>query len=245
MAHAPNQNTSASLAARWDALARARPDVTHMAPYMTYLVFLTLAFVFPPKYEWAAIVIRGVIPLIVLWTLRNHLPNWGKPHWHLAVPAGIFAAWGWMAGQYLFDSLGWGGRLPLFPGDKTVTDPRTLIGAQDLFFTTVTLRITVAVITVPIVEEIFWRAFLLRAMIDWDNFDRIPLGKFTWISFLGTSLLSTLQHPDNWGVSILCWMFFNALFYWKPSISFIVIVHGVTNLALYLHVIRVADWSFW
>ena len=97
----------------------------------------------------------------------------------------------------------------------------------------------------PVVEELFWRAFLLRALIDWHNFDRIPLARFTWVSFLGTSLISTFQHPDNWGVSILCWMAFNAVFYWTRSILCLVLLHGVTNLILYLIVLRVDDWSFW
>ena len=104
---------------------------------------------------------------------------------------------------------------------------------------------TVACTAVPVVEELFWRAFLLRALIDWQNFERIPLGTFTWLSFLGTAAISTLQHPDNWGVSVLCWMAFNAVFYWTRSILCLVLLHGFTNLALYLMVLRVGDWAFW
>ena len=54
-----------------------------------------------------------------------------------------------------------------------------------------------------------------------------------------------VQHPDNWGVSVLCWMFFNGIFYWTRSILCLVILHGVTNLALYAYVVRYADWIFW
>jgi uncharacterized protein len=107
------------------------------------------------------------------------------------------------------------------------------------------LRMTVACTAVPIVEELFWRAFLLRALIDWQNFERIPLGAFTWFSFLGTAAISTLQHPDNWGVSVLCWMAFNGVFYWTRSILCLALLHGFTNLALYLMVLRVRDWAFW
>ncbi len=96
-----------------------------------------------------------------------------------------------------------------------------------------------------LLEEYFWRAFLLRAFIDWQNFERIPLGTFTWLSFLGTSAVSTLQHPDNWGVSILCWLVFNGVFYWTRSILCLVLLHGFTNLVLYLIVLRTGDWSFW
>ena len=97
---------------------------------------------------------------------------------------------------------------------------------------------------VPIVEELFWRAFLLRALISWSDFERVPLGTFTWLSFLGTSFLSVLQHPGNWAVSILCWMVYNIVFYRTRSILCLVLLHGFTNLVLYLIVFRTQDWSF-
>jgi uncharacterized protein len=124
-------------------------------------------------------------------------------------------------------------------------DPRDALGADRLFWATWSLRLTVACTAVPVVEELFWRAFLLRALIHWHSFDRIPLGRFTWMSFFGTSLISTLQHPDNWAVSILCWMAFNLVFCWTRSVLCLVLLHGVTNLVLYLLVLRIDDWSFW
>lgn len=228
-----------------DRIGRTRPDIVLMAPYMTYLVLLSLVSAFPPEQEWIAILIRGVGSLAVAFIFLPYMPHWGKPLMWIAVPAGIFAAWGWIAGQYLFDEVGLGGRLPGFPGEKVVEDPRDALGASKLFWVTSILRIIVACTAVPVVEELFWRAFLLRAMIRWDHFEQVPLGRFTWFSFIGTALISTIQHPDNWGVSILCWFFFNALFYWTRSIWCLVIVHAVTNFALYLYVVRVGDWSFW
>jgi hypothetical protein len=116
----------------------------------------------------------------------------------------------------------------------------------------VTLRILCASTTVAFVEELFWRAFLLRALIDWDDFERVPLGKFTWRSFLLTALISTLEHPANWAVSIPCWFAFNGLMYWKKSVLFLVVTHGLTNLFLYVWVIyqavgrgNASAWMFW
>jgi CAAX prenyl protease-like protein len=113
-------------------------------------------------------------------------------------------------------------------------------------------RILVASTTVAVVEEVFWRGFLLRALIDWSNFEKIPLGTFAWRSFLLTALLSTLEHPDNWAISIPCWFAFNALMYWKKSVLFLVLIHGFTNLFLYIWVILNAvrwedpsAWMFW
>ncbi|MEW6251334.1 MAG: CPBP family glutamic-type intramembrane protease [Planctomycetota bacterium] len=231
------------LAGRFDRLAETRPDLPLIAPFMAYLAVWGLVYVVPPALKPAAIAARGLVSLAAVWVFRRHLPPWGRAHWGIAIVGGAVAAWGWVYGQHVFDNLGVGGRLPLMPGE--LVDPRIELGADDLFWTTWWLRMLVAITAVPVVEEIFWRGFLLRALIDWHNFERIPLGKFTWFSFIGTSLVSTLQHPSNWGVSILCWMGFNAAFYWTRSLLCLVLLHACTNLFLYVMVLRVGDWSFW
>ena len=38
------------------------------------------------------------------------------------------------------------------------------------------------VIVVPLVEEIFWRGFLLRYLIN-EKFTEVPIGAFSWFSF--------------------------------------------------------------
>lgn len=237
---APSRTWSAWI----EQLGSTRPDVALMAPFMAYLLLMPVADLVPATWAPAAIALRGIGSLAVFWAFRRHLPAWGRPHWGLAVVAGAVCAWGWVVGQYVCDHFGVGGRLPGMPGEKTVVDPRVTLGADDLFWATWWARLVVATVAVPIVEEFFWRGFLLRALVDWHHFDRVPLGTFTWLSFLGTSLLSTIQHPDNWVVSILCWMAFNALFYWTRSLLCLVLVHGVTNLVLYLITLRVDDWAF-
>lgn len=225
-------------------LGQTRPDVVLMAPFMVYLLMMGVADMVPVEFKPVAIALRGVASLGVFWVFRAYMPPWGRPHWPIAIVAGVVCAWGWVVGQYLLDHVGLGGRLPGMPGVKTYVDPRSDLGAQELFRGVWLMRLIVATTAVPIVEEFFWRGFMLRALIDWQHFDRVPLGKFTWFSFLGTSLLSTVQHPDNWGVSILCWMAFNGLFYWTRSLYCLVLVHGITNLVLYLITLRVDDWGF-
>ncbi|MBN2448189.1 MAG: CAAX prenyl protease-related protein [Phycisphaerae bacterium] len=237
----------AALQKRLDRYLAVRPDVALMAPFFAYLLLLALRDFLPYEQRAVASVIRGVGALAVVWLVRRHLPPWGKPHWLLAIPAGVLAAAGWVSGQHFFDHLGLPHTLPLplFGGETEIVDPRDQLGTGALFWTTVVARVTVATTTVAIVEELFWRAFMLRALINWSEFEKVPLGKFTWFSFIGTSLISTLEHPSNWIVSIFCWMAFNALFYWKRSILFLVLVHGITNLVLYVYVVGTNDWIFW
>jgi len=225
-------------------LARRRPDFVFMAPYLAYLLLLPLKDWVPAAYLPWATAARGILGLLVFWSLRRHFPPLGKPHWPIAITAGVLSAMLWVGGEYLFDQIHLGGRFFVFPGVLEVKDPREGLTALS-WASQVVLRLAVATITVPIVEEIFWRGFLLRAFINWDRFERVPLGTFAWRAFIGTALLSCLQHPDNWGVSILCWLAWNGLMYWKKSLLCLMITHGVTNLVLYLYVIRTGDWQFW
>jgi CAAX prenyl protease-like protein len=238
-------------------LARRRPDVVLMAPYLVYLALMALKDIgwfndlWPNGWLSFTIALRGIGGVAVFWLFRRHMPPLGKAHLGIAIVFGVVAAALWVEGQYLLNRVDvgdWnlGGRLFLFPGSPETADPRTGLTAGQ-WWTQAVLRITVACTAVPIVEEIFWRGFLLRALIDYDRFERIPLGTFTWLSFLGTSLLSTLQHPDNWGVSILCWFLYNGLMYWKKSLLCLMITHGITNLVLYVYVLSAGGeaWRFW
>ena len=228
-------------------LLTGRPDVVLMAPFMIYLVLLAINERFPESYMGIPIAIRGIGALVVVWLFRHHFPPIGKPHFLLATVAGVVVAAGWVAGQHLFNNVvewaGLAGKYYIFELPDA-TDPRSNISVAS-WWSQAILRISVATITVAIVEEFFWRGFLLRAFIDWDRFDRIPLGTFTWLSFLGTSLLSMAQHPSNWAVSIFCWFAYNGLMYWKKSLLCMMLTHGITNLVLYIYVIYTGDWMFW
>ncbi len=238
--------------ARLDRLATDRPDIALMAPYMAYLILLQLKDIWPghPEFNFVASLVRGVGALLVVWVLRRHMMPWGRADLWVAIPAGVAAAFGWYYGHKLLLALGIPHPLPLpiFTAGEIV-DPTVKLGTGATFWAVAVAHIAVASTTVGVVEEIFWRAFLLRALIDWSNFEKLPLGAFSWRAMILTSLLSTLQHPDHWLISIFCWLGFNALMYWRKSVLCLIIVHGVTNLVLYAWVLVCAlaygDRSAW
>jgi CAAX prenyl protease-like protein len=236
---------------RWISdFVRAEPRAPLMVPYLAYLALLAINDIFPSRLIHVSIVIHTAAALWVAWVFRHHLPPMGKAHWGVAVLAGLGAAWLWVAGQHFLDEVnlaGWrlGGRLPFYPGEAKAQDPTAAYGTGAGFWAYATLKIGRACTAVPVVEELFWRGFILRAFVRWDHYDQVEWGRFHWRAFLGSALLSTVQHPDNWGVSILCWLGYNLLFYWKKSLLCLVVAHAATNLTLYSYVIYAGDWRFW
>lgn len=100
-----------------------------------------------------------------------------------------------------------------------------------------------AVLVVPVMEELFWRSFLIRYIIAPD-FSRIPIGSFTWPSFLTAAVLFGFEH--NLVVAgILAGIVYNLLLYYTRSLSSCIIAHAITNLALGLYVINTGRWYFW
>ena len=101
------------------------------------------------------------------------------------------------------------------------------------------------VIIVPLVEEIFWRGFLLRWLIDSD-FLKVPVGTFQWKSFGVVSLLFMLEHtPPDWPAALLTGALFNLVAIHTRSLSSCVLVHAVTNLGLGLYVLQTGKTGFW
>jgi CAAX protease family protein len=105
------------------------------------------------------------------------------------------------------------------------------------------VRIAGAAVIVPIMEELFWRSFLIRYTIDPD-FLSVPVGKFTWPSFLITTLLFGLEH-NLFLAGIMAGISYNLLLYYTKSISQCILAHAITNLALGLYVLSTGQWHFW
>ena len=110
------------------------------------------------------------------------------------------------------------------------------------FLMTVT-RVAGAVLVVPLMEELFWRSFLLRYLVEPD-FETVPLGRFTWLSFLATTVLFGLEH-NLILAGMIAGAIFSAILYKTRSLAQCVLAHAVTNLALAGYVLYTGRWDFW
>jgi uncharacterized protein len=105
------------------------------------------------------------------------------------------------------------------------------------------IRIGSAVLIVPVMEEIFWRSFILRYVINPD-FSKVPLGTFTVISFVVSAVLFGLGHHYIIA-GIMAGMAYSCILYKNKSLAQCILAHAVTNLALAIYVLNTQKWNFW
>ena len=107
----------------------------------------------------------------------------------------------------------------------------------------IAFRLTGAVLIVPLMEELFWRSFALRYLISSD-FKSIPLGQFSWFSFIFVSLAFGLEH-HRWLVGIAAGLVYASVLYHRKNLFAPILSHAITNLLLGIYVISTHQWSFW
>lgn len=101
-----------------------------------------------------------------------------------------------------------------------------------------------AVILVPIIEELFWRAWLMRWLIRGD-FDSVPLGAYDRRAFWLTALLFASEHGPYWDVGLLAGAAYNAWMIRTRSLADCILAHAVTNALLSAYVIWGGKWEYW
>jgi len=231
-----------------------------IAPLAVFLFLLTLADwlrVENPGLPWHQRApelwiypLQCVVCLGLLWFWRRHYQfgPWSKKAIAWAIALGLLGIGFWIWPTALFER------------DWLNFRPWTWLGVQDrregfdptqvdveFYGPVVLLRFLRLVIVVPLVEEIFWRGFLMRALIDdGKRFEETPFGTFGWPSVLVTTVLFAAVHqPVDWAAALV----FGALMAWltvrQKSLGACVLMHAVANLILGIYVVGMRLWGLW
>ncbi|HEY1582111.1 MAG TPA: CAAX prenyl protease-related protein [Chthoniobacterales bacterium] len=132
-----------------------------------------------------------------------------------------------------------------FPPRTSGFNPETLSGSAVLYWISIAGRFVRLVIIVPLVEEIFWRAFLLRYLIS-EKFDSIPFGTFSYLSFVVVSCAFALSHRmADWPAALITGALYNLVAYRTRTLTSCATAHGLTNFALGLWIMATRQWGFW
>jgi CAAX prenyl protease-like protein len=113
----------------------------------------------------------------------------------------------------------------------------------ELIWSLVIFRWVGAALMVPIMEELFWRSYLMR-WIDKPEFEQVDPGSVTLKAIVLSTVVFTLAHTQWLGAVIAglayAWLYRHTRSLWAP-----VIAHVVTNGVLGVWVVLNGNWSFW
>jgi CAAX prenyl protease-like protein len=217
-----------------------RDFLPYIAPMFAYVGLSTLEGSLPdPSWYPAAYAAKAAIVAAVMWYFRS---TWrdlrsapGPGALAAAVLSGLVVIALWIGLDGLYPSL------PFMGGARTAFDPNVLSPAGKWAF--IAVRFAGLVVLVPLFEELFWRSFLIRWLIDQD-FWKVPIGRVTPLAAGVSSVVFALAHPE-WLPALLTGLIWAGLLWQTRSVSACVVSHVVANLALGIYVIATGEWKFW
>jgi CAAX protease family protein len=106
-------------------------------------------------------------------------------------------------------------------------------------------RVAIGVIAVPILEELFWRGWLMRWIVDAQDFERVPLGTYSPAAFWLVAILFASEHGSFWDVGLAAGIVYNWWMVRTRNIWDCIIAHAVTNGILAAYVIGAGQWQYW
>ncbi|SPE39749.1 Abortive infection protein [Candidatus Sulfopaludibacter sp. SbA3] len=106
------------------------------------------------------------------------------------------------------------------------------------------LRIVGSSILVPIVEELFWRGWLLRWLVD-KNFLEVPFGQYVPSAFWIVALLFASEHGSYWEVGLAAGIIYNWWIIHTKNLADCMLAHAVTNAILAAYILMAGQWQYW
>jgi CAAX prenyl protease-like protein len=107
----------------------------------------------------------------------------------------------------------------------------------------VAIRIAGAALVVPVMEELFWRSFLMR-WVDAADFESVKPSELSLKSFVITVVLFGVEH-NLWLAGIVAGAAYSLLYMRHRNLWSPILAHAVTNGLLGVWVVRTGSWSYW
>ncbi len=212
-------------------------------PFAVFMVLLAVRGGVPGDASWAidprwihAITVLAVGGLLA-WYWREYgelvkqtLPSWSEVA--LAVVAGlvVFAVWTRLDAPWMQLS-----------GPTATFVPKDANG--QLLWPLIAVRWIGASLIVPVMEELFWRSFLMR-WIRSPQFETVLPQQVGLKAIVLTTFVFTLAHA-LWLAAAIASLAYALLYVRTGKLWVPVIAHAVTNGALGVWVVSTQRWSFW
>jgi uncharacterized protein len=161
-----------------------------------------------------------------------------RPAGSIAIGIAVFAVW--IAPDALFGYR----HCWLFENPVLGTAASTLAPGDRTGFWFLASRALGSTLLVPIVEELFWRGWLMRWLI-LPDFTKVALGAFTPLAFWGVAVLFASEHGSYWEVGLAAGVVYNWWMLRTRSLADCMLAHAVTNGLLSAFVVSTGAWRYW
>ncbi|MDI6754925.1 MAG: exosortase E/protease, VPEID-CTERM system, partial [Thermodesulfobacteriota bacterium] len=211
------------------------PTAAYLAPLMALLAFTMVTGMFSSGFDWLypARVLGTGAAIWFFWRgSMTRVRLAGAWSWDaIGIGVAVFAVW--MGLEWAMGNSGSGSSIPKPLGEMT--------GGWAAAW--ISFRALGSVVTVPIAEELAFRGYLLRRLISAD-FDRLSSPRFTWLSFLVSSVLFGALH-GRWLAGTVAGMFYAWAMYRRGRVGDAIIAHAATNALIAAVVLGFGEWKLW
>ncbi|MFG6464375.1 CAAX prenyl protease-related protein [Roseateles sp. DXS20W] len=210
-------------------------------PFVVFMALLALRGYLPDTlgidtrwiYGGQALIVAGL--LAYYWRsygelVRQNLPDARETGWAVVVGIAVFAIWVQLDAQWMQLGSATASFVPLDADGR-------------LIWPLIALRLIGAALVVPVMEELFWRSFLMR-WVQNPAFERVDPQTVGIKAIVLSTFVFTLAHT-LWLAAIVAGLAYAWLYRRTGKLWTAVIAHAVTNAMLGVWVIRTGRWEFW
>ena len=213
--------------------------VPYVAPFAALVLLLTVG----PMLSLGAweYPLRVVVLSLLLWFVSRHVISLKTRHFLASAGVGLAVFVIWIGPDLLWPA--WRGHW-LFQNSLTGSIDSSVpshLRDNALVLITRTMR---AALLVPVIEELFWRSWLMRWLIR-PEFEQVSLGTYAPKSFWSTAALFAVEHGPFWLVGLLAGIAYNSWMVRTKSLGDCIVAHAVTNGALSAYVMASGKWEYW
>ncbi len=211
----------------------------YVAPFAVFVVLLAAARYLPAG-GWGSL-LRLAAPAAALGIFSRRILDLRPRRTFSSIGVGVMVFAIWVAPDIM-----WAGYRSHWLFENAITGgvASTLSDADRGDWAVLALRAARAVIIVPLVEELFWRGWLMRWLIRSD-FEAVAPGTYSAGAFWITAVLFASEHGPYWDVGLLAGIVYNGWLLRTRKLADCILAHSVTNAALSAYVLATGKWEYW
>ena len=222
------------------ASVRPSPAAARIAPFALFIALLALESLLGERagdLRWLTVARPVLVAGLLVYFWRHYEELHERPRvagsdWVVAIVLGLAVFAAWLAFDEGWATLGPPGR-GFSPLDREGrVDPVLAL-----------LRFAGFALVVPVMEELFWRSYLLRRIASQDFLRIAPRAAGIGAFALSSALFAT-EH-SLWFAGLLAGAAYNACYMRSGNLWLPIISHVTTNATLALWILATQNWRYW